>query len=219
MRSITINDYIYGLITIQLMSITLIIIVITSLVSITTFTRPGDMEKLSFWPYQVNHRNQYYRFFTSGLVHRDFMHLFFNMLSLYFFGDYISFYFERVLGSVYYFPLLYVLGLVLPDVANYFKYKDVYGYQSIGASGAVSAVLFSCVLFDPWQKIGLYFFIPMWFILYAVLYLVYSAYMSRRGGDGIDHSAHFWGAVLGLVFPIVIKPAVFTYFLQRLLNP
>jgi membrane associated rhomboid family serine protease len=112
---------------------------------------------------------------------------------------------------------LYVLGLVLPDLSTYFKYKDVYGYRSIGASGAVSAILFSSIFFAPWQKIYV-FFIPIWSVVYGVLFLIYSAYMSKRGGDGINHDAHFWGAVLGLVFPVVMRPELGKFFLEQLLR-
>ncbi len=200
------------------MSITLIIVIITCLVSITAFNRPGDIDKLSFWPYQMHRSNEYYRFLTSGLVHRDFIHLFFNMITLFFMGDAVEQFFTVMLGSKWYYPLMYVLGLVLPDMFNFFKYKNASHWSSIGASGAVSAVVFSCVLFAPWQTIYV-FIIPIWFILYAVLFLIYSVYMSRRGGDGIDHTAHFYGALLGLIFPIVINPQVLPFFLNRLLNP
>lgn len=200
------------------MSITLIIVIITCLVSITAFNRPGDIDKLSFWPYQMHRSNEYYRFLTSGLVHRDFIHLFFNMITLFFMGDAVEQFFTVMLGSKWYYPLMYVLGLVLPDMFNFFKHKNNSHWSSIGASGAVSAVVFSCVLFAPWQTIYV-FIIPIWFILYAVLFLIYSIYMSRRGGDGIDHTAHFYGALLGLIFPIVINPQVLPFFLNRLLNP
>ncbi|WP_346321005.1 rhomboid family intramembrane serine protease [Chitinophaga sp. YIM B06452] len=197
------------------MTFTIAIIVITCLVSITSFNRPEQVDKLSFWPYKVNNERQYYRYITSGFVHADFMHLFFNMFTLYFFGTIAEGYMQAYMGGKIYFVLLYVLGLVLPDVSTYFKYKDVYGYRAIGASGAVSAVLFSSVLFAPWAPIYV-FFIKVWAILYAVLFLIYSAYMSKRGGDGINHDAHFWGAVLGLVFPIVMKPELAKYFLEQL---
>lgn len=197
------------------MTITITIIILTCIVSFTSFNRPDQIDKLSFWPYMVRHRNQYYRFLTSGFVHADYMHLAFNMITLYFFGRGMETAFEMYLGGKFFFVLLYVLGLVLPDVSTYFKYKDVYGYRAIGASGAVSAVLFSSVIFAPWNTI-LIFFIPMPAIVYAVLFLVYSVYMSKRGGDGINHDAHFWGAVLGLIFPLIFRPELGKYFIQQL---
>lgn len=197
------------------MTFTIAIIVITCLVSITSFNRPEQVDKLSFWPYKVNNDRQYYRYITSGFVHADFNHLFFNMLTLFFFGRIAEANFQMFLGGKVYYVILYTLGLVLPDVSTYFKYKDVYGYRAIGASGAVSAVLFSSIFFEPWNTIYV-FFIPIWAILYGGLFLAYSVYMSKRGGDGINHDAHFWGAVLGLIFPVVMRPELWKLFLEQL---
>lgn len=199
------------------MTITLAIIIITCLISFTTFNRPEQMDKLSFWPYYVRERKQYYRFLTSGFLHADYMHLFFNMLTLWFFGRTIEAAFVIIFGGKLHFILLYVLGLILPDISTYFKYKDTYGYRSIGASGAVSAILFSAILLSPWSWIGV-FFIPVPAIVYGVLFLAYSVYMSKRGGDGINHDAHFWGAVLGIVYPLIFKPELGKLFLQQFLS-
>jgi membrane associated rhomboid family serine protease len=199
------------------MTITLAIIILTCIISFTSFNRPEQVDKLSFWPYYVQERKQFYRFITSGFVHADYMHLFFNMLTLWFFGRAIESAFVVIFGGKLHFILLYTLGLVLPDISTYFKYKDTYGYRSIGASGAVSAILFSAILLSPWSKI-LVFFIPLPAVIYGVLFLAYSAYMSRRGGDGINHDAHFWGAVLGLVYPLIFKPELGQLFLQQLLS-
>lgn len=210
-RNIIINNYIYS------MTITIAIIIITCLISFTSFSRPEQIDKLSFWPFMVSSKREYYRFLTSGFVHADFTHLLFNMITLYFFGQAVESIFSQLFGSKLHFILLYVLGLILPDISTYFKHKDNYGYRSIGASGAVSAVLFSAILFSPWAKI-LVFFIPMPAIVYGVLFLAYSVYMSRRGGDGINHDAHFWGAILGLIFPLIFRPELGKYFLQQLLS-
>lgn len=199
------------------MTITLAIIIITCLISFTTFNRPEQMDKLSFWPYYVRERKQYYRFLTSGFLHADYMHLLFNMLTLWFFGRTIEAAFVIIFGGKLHFVLLYVLGLILPDISTYFKYKDTYGYRSIGASGAVSAILFSAILLSPWSWIGV-FFIPVPAIVYGVLFLAYSVYMSKRGGDGINHDAHFWGAVLGIVYPLIFKPELGKLFLQQFLS-
>lgn len=199
------------------MTITIAIIVLTCIISFTSFNRPEQIDKLSFWPYYVQERKQFYRFITSGFVHADYMHLFFNMLTLWFFGRTIESAFVIIFGGKLHFVLLYVLGLVLPDISTYFKYKDTYGYRSIGASGAVSAVLFSAILLSPWSKL-LVFFIPLPAVIYGVLFLAYSAYMSRRGGDGINHDAHFWGAVLGLVYPLIFRPELGKLFVQQLLS-
>lgn len=198
-------------------SITLIIIIFTCLVSFTSFNRPDQIDKLSFWPYMMQEKKEWYRFITSGFVHNDFMHLAFNMITLWFFGNAMEGYFQLFLGSKYLYLLLYVLGLVLPDLSTYFKQKDNYAYRAIGASGAVSAVLFSSIVFNPWMEIRV-FFIPMPAIIFGVLYLAYSWYMAKRGGDNIGHDVHFWGAVLGLIFPIVLKPELARMFLDNFLS-
>ncbi len=201
------------------LSITLVIIIFTALISITSFGRPDQIDKLSFWPYMIQERKQWYRFLTGGFVHNDYMHLIFNMLTLWFFGQAMEQIFFMVFGSKFYFLLLYVLGLVLPGVSTYFRQRENYGYRAVGASGAVSAVLFSIVVFEPWYTIYPFGIIPIPAVIFAALYLAYSWYMSKRGMDNIGHDVHFWGAVLGLVFPIVLKPELFKIFVEKLMQP
>lgn len=198
-----------------MLSLSLIIIIITCVISIMSFNRPGEIDKLSLWPYMVKEHKQYYRFITAGLVHADYMHLGFNMLTMWFFGKYIEMIFQDLFGSRLYFLVFYVLALIISDVPSYIRHRNNYGFRSIGASGAVSAVVFAFILFQPWAKIVV-FVIPMPAILYGVLFLGYSVYMSRRGGDGINHDAHFWGAVFGVVFPLVIRPELAGYFIQQI---
>ncbi|MGX5819367.1 rhomboid family intramembrane serine protease [Chitinophaga lutea] len=201
------------------LSITLIIIIITSLVSFTSFNNPDAINKLSFWPYEIKREKQWYRFLTSGFIHNDPTHLIFNMLSLYFVGEAIEGLYTLVFGGKIYFLLLYVLGLILPDVSTYFKHRDNPGYRAVGASGAVSAVLCSAVVFAPWGIVRLFFAIPMPMIVFVALYLGISWYQSKRSSSGIAHEVHFWGAVLGIIYPFVLKPDLFTHFITQLLNP
>jgi len=198
-----------------MLTLSLLIIIITCIISITAFSRPGEIDKLSMWPYMVKEHKQYYRFITAGLVHADYMHLGFNMLTMWFFGKYIEIMFQQIFGGKLYFLLFYVLALIISDIPSYIRHRNNYSYRSIGASGAVSAVVFAFILFQPWAKI-IVFVIPMPAILYGVLFLGYSVYMSRRGGDGINHDAHFWGAVFGVVFPLAIKPQLATYFMEQI---
>jgi membrane associated rhomboid family serine protease len=201
------------------MTLTIIIIVLTCLVSFTSFNNPQRMDELSFWPYYVKHKHQYWRFITGGFVHADIRHLAFNMLSLYFFGTAIEEAFAVIFPSKYYYLLFYGLGLILAHVPTYFKYKDVYGYRSIGASGAVSAVIFSAIIISPWSTIAV-FFVPMPAIVYGVVYLGYTIYMSRNDqGSGINHDAHLWGAVFGILFPLLYAPRLIPYFLDQLQHP
>lgn len=198
-----------------MLSLSLIIIIVTCVISIMSFNRPGEIDKLSMWPYMVKEHKQYYRFITAGLVHADYMHLGFNMLTMWFFGKYIEMIFLDLFGGKIYFLVFYVLALIVSDIPSFFRHRNNYSYRSIGASGAVSAVVFAFILFQPWAKIVV-FVIPMPAILYGVLFLGYSVYMSRRGGDGINHDAHFWGAVFGIVFPLVIRPELAGYFIQQI---
>lgn len=198
-----------------MLTLSLIIIIITCLISIMSFNRPGEIDKLSMWPYMVKEHKQYYRFITAGLVHADYMHLGFNMLTMWFFGKYIETIFQQLFGGKLYFLVFYVLALIVSDIPSYIRHRNNYSYRSIGASGAVSAVVFAFILFQPWAKIVV-FVIPMPAILYGLLFLGYSVYMSRRGGDGINHDAHFWGAVFGIVFPLCIRPELAEYFIQQI---
>ena len=200
-------------------SITLIIIIITCLVSITAFSNSKIHDDLIFYPPAITYDKQYYRFFTCGLIHADFMHLLFNMVTLYFFGKGLENHYMGILGlQHYYYPILYVGALIASNIPTYIKKMDDYNYRSLGASGAVCAVLFAYILISPWDTIYLYF-IKMPAILYAVLFLAYSIYMSRRGGDNVNHDAHLWGALFGVVFTIAVHPDVVHIFMNELSQP
>jgi membrane associated rhomboid family serine protease len=200
-------------------SITTIIIVLTSVISFLAFNNPRLMNALIFWPPAVSMRNQYYRFVTCGLIHADVMHLAFNMLTLYFFGKALESYYMGILGlQHYYFTILYFTALIVANIPSYIKQHDNYNYRSLGASGAVCAVLFAFILLRPWDTIFL-FFIKMPAIIYAVLFLAYSIYMSRRGGDNVNHDAHLWGALYGVLFTIAVRPSVVSHFINELSQP
>ncbi len=199
------------------MSITLVIIIITALLSLTAFYKQGEMEKMLFWPAMIKERKQYYRFLTSGFIHADWMHLIFNMITLYYFGRIVEQVFRINLGFGYYIAL-YLLAMIAADLPTYFKYKDNYQYRALGASGAVSGVLFASILYAPWAKIYI-LFIPIGIpaFIFGVLYLIFCVYMNKRGGDNINHNAHFWGAVFGIVFTIVVLPEIIPHFINSLL--
>jgi membrane associated rhomboid family serine protease len=200
-------------------SINTIIIVLTSIVSVIAFNNSKLLNNLIFWPPAVSHRHQYYRFVTCGLIHADFMHLVFNMVTLYFFGRALEDYYMGILGlEHFYFPLLYITALIASNIPTYIKKREDYNYRSLGASGAVCAVLFAFILIRPWDTILLYF-IKMPAILYALLFLGYSVYMSKKGGDNVNHDAHLWGALYGILFTIAVRPAVFNVFLNELSHP
>lgn len=199
------------------LSITIIIIIITCLVSITAFYNREEMDKMIFWPALIRQKKQYYRFITSGFIHADWLHLGFNMFTLYFFGRIVEQYFRELFGPGV-FILFYLLSMIAADIQTYVKNRGNYQYRSLGASGAISAVLFASILFNPWAKIYL-FIIPIGIpaFIFGFIYLAYCVYMSKRGGDNINHNAHLWGALFGILFTIVLEPRVASFFLQQLL--
>ena len=201
-------------------SITVGIIILTSLISVISFSNRRLLDALIFWPPAISMQHQYYRFLTCGLIHADFMHLAFNMFTLYFFGTALENYYMGELGlQHYYYPILYALALIAANIPTYLKRKDDYNYRSLGASGAVCAVLFAFILIRPWEEIRLFGAIRMPAILYAVLFLGYSIYMSRRGGDNVNHDAHLWGALFGILFTAAVHPAIMADFVNQLSHP
>jgi membrane associated rhomboid family serine protease len=169
----------------------------------------------------IHHRNQWYRFLSHAFLHADWSHLIVNMLVLYFFGlnveTNLRFFFSGY--STILFLILYFGGIVAASATTYFKHKDDYSYNSVGASGAVSALLFSSVVFDPWNKIYLYGIIGLPGIVWAVIYVGYSYYMGQKQNDNINHDAHLWGGVFGLVFSLIIDFDIATRFFDLLSNP
>src|SRR5262249_6705924 len=154
-------------------------------VSITGFSSPRIIDDLIFWPPAISKRRQYYRFISCGLIHADYTHLAFNMITLYFFGRVMESAYSNLLGlPPYSFLILYVGALIVSLLPSYFKHRNDYNYKSLGASGAVCAVLFAYILLGPWTTIYV-FFIPFPAVLYGILFLGYSMYMSRKGGDYI----------------------------------
>jgi membrane associated rhomboid family serine protease len=195
-----------------------IIILITVVVSITAFYNRELMHRLIFNPYMISERRQWYRFFTSGFIHADWVHLLINMLVLWSFGNVVERYYAAVFEekASFYYLLLYVGGIVIAITPSYKRHQHNAGYNALGASGAVAAVLFTAILFRPMDKIYLYGLIGLPGILLGFAYLAYSYYMDKKGGDLINHDAHFWGAVYGVVFTLALKPSVFLHFLDEL---
>jgi membrane associated rhomboid family serine protease len=201
-------------------SITMIILILTTVVSFVSFNNSRLMDALIFWPPAISMRRQYYRFLSCGFIHADLMHLAFNMFTLYFFGRGLELFYMGRLGlQHYYFTLLYLSAIVVANIPSYIKQHDNYNYRSLGASGGVCAVLFAFILIDPWETLQLFFSIDVPAIVYAVLFLAYTIYMSRRGGDNVNHDAHLWGAIYGIVFTIIARPSVVNTFLNELAHP
>lgn len=189
-------------------TITLVIVIATCAVSIGAFNSEKIKNDLIFYPPLIN-RGQIYRFITHGFIHADAMHLIFNMLALYSFGEVVELYFAfpavfGTNGKIIYL-LLYFSALIVSSIPDYIKHRSNYHYRSLGASGAVSAIIFSAILFNPNAGIG-FAFIPGLSIpgyIFAILYLVISSVMAKRAQDNIGHTAHITGAIYGLVFTFV----------------
>lgn len=204
------------------MSISLIIIIVTIAISVIAFNNRQMFEKLLLSPYMVIHKKEYQRVITHGFLHADWMHLFVNMFVLYSFGGALEYWFTSLKMAGYigssnlHFLILYFGGIVISSLSSIFKNKDNYYYSSVGASGAVSAVVFACIFFDPWQSLYLFAIVPIPGILFGVAYLWYSQYMSKKGGDNINHDAHFYGALFGMLYPILINPSLIMHFINQL---
>jgi len=197
----------------------LIILVITVIVSILAFGNSELFGKLVFNAYQIKYRKESWRFFSYALVHSGWLHLIVNMWVLYSFGDIVEKTFTvnfGIKGSFYYL-LLYLGGVLFSVLYDFGKQKENVYYNAVGASGAVSAIVFSSILIYPSGGIYLFpipFAIPSW--MFGILYLVYSAYMGKKGNDNIGHNAHFYGAVFGIIFTIIILPGVLSGFFNQL---
>ena len=205
--------------------ITIVLIAVTSVISVLAFYNRELFVKLQFNAYQIFHRREYYRLISHGFIHANWWHLFVNMFVLYMFGTYAE---KRLAflaaNDLLKYPLLiymifYLAAIVFASTISLVKHKDDVWYNSVGASGAVSAVVFFFIFFEPLEKLYLYF-IPIGIpaILFGVLYLIYSQYMARRGGDNINHDAHFLGAVFGFVSPLFIDLHLFGDFLNKIFS-
>jgi membrane associated rhomboid family serine protease len=183
----------------------------------------SNQELMNNWildPYQMNRRGgQWYRLLTSGFLHADWGHLLFNMITFYSFGGLALSAFASELGrtnSIIAFLVLYLGGIIVSDLPTYFRHQHDPGYRSLGASGGVASVLFAGILFQPIGKVYM-MFIPFGIpgFIWGVLYLLYSYYMGRRRGDNINHDAHFYGALYGVVLTIALLPATLPDFLLQ----
>ena len=198
--------------------LTYFIIGITALISYIGFRNPGLMAKLQFNAAHIIIRKEYYRLVTHAFIHAGWSHLFVNMLVLFFFGRnveaYLGYYFGNM-GTAY-FLLLYFGGILFSNAWALIKHRNNYYYNAVGASGAVSAVLFAFIFFDPWEPLYLFMIIKIPGILFAIGYLFYSYIMSKKEYDNVAHDAHFLGALFGFIFPILLKPDLFEQFIDKL---
>ena len=192
---------------------TVSLILITIVVSMIALSNQKVMSRLIFWPPAMQ-RGQYDRFITHGFVHADGGHLIFNMITLFFFGSVIESFYRQYFFDLG-FVLFYLGGLIVAIIPSYLQHKNDHHWASLGASGAVSAVLFAYILFEPWKLIFV-FFIPVPAIIFAFLYVAYSIWSGKRGNSNVNHSAHLWGAAYGVLMTIILEPRVISHFFHKL---
>lgn len=203
------------------MSLTFVLIAIIAIVSFYGWSNPQIQAKFMMNPYRVSKSKEYYRFITSGFIHSGYLHLFFNLFTLYFFGSQIEIIFSILFsskGDIYYL-ILFIVGIIVSDIPTFIKYRSNPGYNSLGASGGVAALVFSFILFNPIDKLYI-LFIPIGIpgFIMGLLFLLYSYYQSKNSGDNINHSAHLYGALFGLIFSVIIQPNVILSFIDALSN-
>jgi membrane associated rhomboid family serine protease len=196
----------------------LLIVVVTSLISIFAFSNHRAVEELSLKPVLVYHRFHIHRIFTHSFIHADWVHLIVNMYVLFIFGEVCMNNFALYFGDKagLYFLELYFFSLAFSSVYSIIKYKNNPNYSAVGASGAVMAVVFTTIFFDPWNKLWFFGVVPVPGIVFGLLYLGYSVYMGKKNRDNIGHDAHFFGALFGLIFPVIVEPQLLNLFADKL---
>jgi membrane associated rhomboid family serine protease len=199
-----------------LFPITFSLITITVLISILGFSNNDLKHKLIFYPYGMTTAKDYYRFVSYGFIHADYIHLFFNMFTLYSFGRIV----ETMLFDKPQYIIFYLSALVASTVFDFIKNRNYSGYAALGASGAVSAVVFATIIFSPWHAgVSLFGILPLPNIVFAGLYIYYCIYMAKKGGDNIGHNAHLWGALYGFAFTGTVHPDMLVNFFNQLIHP
>lgn len=199
-------------------SICWVIMGVTALVSMAAWQRDSWMAAMMMSPSRIARHGEYWRFLSSGFIHADFTHLFFNLFSFYFFGSQLEYIFSVIFpgNGPWVFLVFYLLGIIVADLPTFFKQKHNHYFNSLGASGAVSATIFAGIMFFPTEKIYLFGIVGIPGIIYAGLFTWYSIEMERRGRDFVNHSAHLYGGLFGVVFVTLTYPQVWISFVQQI---
>ncbi len=203
------------------MNLTTVIILITVILSIYAFNNYNFLHRLIDNPYTVSRRKEYYRLLTSGFIHADYLHLLLNMYVLYMFGSNMEAIFKMSFGpqAGMYFIGLYIIGIVVANLPDQFRHRNNPGYNSLGASGGVSAVVFASIILMPLTKLMIFpipIEFPAW--VFAIIYVAYSAYMDKRQSDRVNHLAHLWGALWGVLFIVWVYPGALSHFFQQIVG-
>ena len=201
-------------------SYTIILIIITCIISFITFNNEEIKSNLLFSPYQYLNYKKWWILISHGFIHADFLHLFFNMYVLYIFGPTLEFYFinSSELGGFYYIGF-YLLGIIFSTLPSIFKHKNNPSYNSLGASGAVSSVVFAYIIIYPLRELGL-ILIPGLFLpgfIFGIFYLLAEHYLSKKQYSNIAHDAHISGSLFGVFFIIIYDFNNLLIFFQKTL--
>lgn len=200
-------------------SATIIIVIFTCLVSYRAFNNPYLIEKYKHYPIREASLGEFYRMLSSGFFHGGWLHLLINMFVLWQFGEIVEqmylILFGNTMGLILY-VAMYLSCIIVANIGTFLKHRANPSFASIGASGAVSGVVFIYILQDPWAMLYLYGILPIPGIIAGVLFLWYSSWASKKGGDMIDHDAHYYGAVYGVAFTLLLHPSLFMHFVNNL---
>ncbi|NLA25611.1 MAG: rhomboid family intramembrane serine protease [Bacteroidales bacterium] len=197
-----------------------IIIGVTIVISALAWQNSRFFEKYLFSAYRITHHKEFIRLFTHALLHGSWMHLIINMLVLWSFGMALIKWFGLAFGerANLYFVLFYIMSVVASSLYSLVKHKNNPWYSAVGASGAVSAVVFASIFFNPWSMVYFFGIVPIPGIVFGGIYLFYSYRQAKRGTDNIGHDAHFWGAVFGFFYPVLMKPELLKHFIVQIQN-
>lgn len=199
-----------------------IIIGVTGLISWYTWQDKNLFYRYQFNAYMIVQRKQYFRLLSHAFLHAGWAHLIINMVVLYSFGRNILYVFSlhpsfSKMPEVH-FLILYIGAIIFSSLYSLAKHRNNPGYNAVGASGAVSAVAFTSIFFFPWTMVYFFGIIPIPGILFGVAYLIYSYRAGKKGGDNIGHDAHFWGAIFGLAYPMMVDPSLIAVFIKNLFS-
>ncbi|PRY84578.1 rhomboid family intramembrane serine protease [Mongoliibacter ruber] len=203
------------------LSATVILIIITALTSYQAWKKPALMERWMFTPYAIKHRGQWDRFVLSGFIHKDSMHLLFNMFTFYFFGRVIEMYLTYKLGmglGILTYVAFYIAAIVIADIPTYLKHSDNSYYRALGASGGVAATVFASIILMPLSDICLFGLLCLPGFALGILFLIYSVVKGKKGDDAINHDAHLYGALFGIIFILILSPQSAMDFVEQIKN-
>jgi membrane associated rhomboid family serine protease len=197
--------------------ITILLVLSTVLVTILAFNTPKILDDFMMIPTRVSKYKEYFRFISSGFIHADYQHLIFNMFALFSFGRNTEMVFNDICSFApnLMYLMFYLSAIVVSMIPSYFKNKNNVRYRSLGASGGVSAIVYTNVLFNPLGTVYV-FILPMPTIVFGVLYIAYSIYMGKKNIDNVGHEVHLWGSIYGFFFPLFFQPLLIISFFAQI---